>query len=489
MSNRILSCLSLCALVTGCGQTTLTAEQQFLSDVTIAMGGRDTIETAGTLVIEAEGTMLNIGQDLTPEAATMEFAISDYRRALDLDRVRSRTEMTRTPRFEYFRGPDPMRLAYGLDGDVAYSLAADGTARRAPDATANERRSLYYHHPLTLMHAAVSGTATVSNVREEAGHVLADFATTDGPVLTLAVDASTHRPAFIRSTDHHSYFRDVVRTTRFSGSIAAAGLELPATISESLEEFPVSELRVTAAEVGTASDLGAPEPAASAPAAAGPAPPTVSVEPLAEGVWLLAGQSHHSVLVEFSDHLLLIEAPNETRLLAVIAKAEELVPGKPVTHLVNTHHHFDHSGGLRAAVARGLTIVTQAANETFYRRMAEQPSSLVPDLLAEAPRAITLETVDDERILEDGAMRLELYHVQGSPHSRSMLMAYLPQQRLLVQVDLYTPGRSVPQTFAPNLLENIRRRGLEIDRVVPLHGHVIDFAELEDAVARLEAAG
>jgi hypothetical protein len=56
---------------------------------------------------------------------------------------------------------------------------------------------------------------------------------------------------------------------------------------------------------------------------------------VAKGIWWLAGQSHHSVLVEFSDHLMLIEAPqNDTRTLAVIAKARELVPGKPLTQIV-----------------------------------------------------------------------------------------------------------------------------------------------------------
>lgn len=480
--------IAVLLLLTACGDSPppVSAEQQFIDEVAAALGGRAAIEAANTLVIEAEGLRLNVGQDMTPEAATMEFAISGYTRSVDLANGRSRTEETRTPMFEYFRGRDPFQVVSGIDGDVAYDIAADGSARRASEEVAAERISVFHHHPLVLVRAALTGDATVANLRSEGGLSLADVTIDGGKVFTLAVDPASGLPSFIRSTDHHFYLRDVVRKTAFADYGNVGALMLPAVLSRSLDEFHVFRLDVVAQNTGgELGDIAAPTTAVAATPASGSGQVNVEAEMLADGVWFLAGQSHHSVLVEFDDHLVIIEAPNEARTLGVIEKARELVPGKPVTHLVSTHHHFDHSGGIRAAVSEGLTIVTQAANEAFYRRMAGQPATIMPDAQSRAQQPISISSFDERLVHEDESMKLELYHVVGSGHSDSILMAYLPAQRLLIEADLYTPGRTTPQTFAPNMLENVERYGLEVDRIVPIHGGVIDFNVVQAAVAAL----
>jgi len=483
---KYLPAIVAISLLAGCAKAPVPVEQQFIDDAAAALGGKSNIEAVSTLTIEGQGHMLNLGQDLTPESVTMRFEISGYELAVDLANGSSRTELTRTPQFTYFRGPDPMRLVFGIDGGIAYNIGADGSAQRAPENMARERRSTYYHHPLPLLQAALLGTATTSNVRDEDGHTLADFKTSDGKSLTMAVDATTKLPVYIRSADHHSYLRDVTRQTNFSQYEEVGGINLPSELSQTLDEFSVFNLRLTAHNINAAvGDLSAPPEAASAEPISGASPANVTAEEVADGVWFLAGQSHHSVLIEFSDHLMVVEAPNETRTLAVLAKAAELVPDKPVTQLVNTHHHFDHSAGIRAAVSEGLTIVTQAANEAFYRRMAEQPSTIVPDALAHKPQAIKIEVVEDVRSYADDSMAVELYHIAGNPHSDSMLMAYLPEHRLIIEADAFTPSPGRAQLFSPNLLENIQRHGLEIDRIVPIHGGVGDFAELESHVQGL----
>ena len=61
-----------------------------------------------------------------------------------------------------------------------------------------------------------------------------------------------------------------------------------------------------------------------------------------------------------------------------------------------------------------------------------------------------------------------------------MLVAYLPRERLLIEVDAFSPGGSY-HPYAANLLEQVQRRKLRVDRIIPLHGTIEPFNALEAA--------
>ena len=469
---------------------TVPPERQIIDDAAAALGGRDRILALKTLVLEGEGINGNLGQDMTPEATTQAFNVTAYRRAIDLAGSRARIEQTRTPNFTYFQGQAPQKQVVGIDGDVAYAVGANGNATRASNAVARDRRAELYHHPLTIVRAALDPATRLSNPRTAGSERVVDVTTAGGLTLTLAIDSATKLPTRVVSMTDNANLGDVAVETSFTGYQNVNGLQLPARLTTSSDKYRTADLRMTKQTVdGETGDLAAPAAAASAAPVAGPPPAKVTAEEVAKGVWFLAGQTHHSVLVEFSDHLTLIEAPqNEIRALAVIAKARELRSGKPLTQVVVTHHHFDHSGGLRAAVSEGLTVVTHTANVAFFQEAAGRAHTIAPDALAKNPKPLKMETFDDDLELKDGAMTVNLFHVAGSSHAGTMLMAYLPKERLLVEADVYSPAAAT-QPYAANLLENITKRNLRVDRILPIHGQIVPYSEFVKAVQAASSTG
>ena len=278
--------------------------------------------------------------------------------------------------------------------------------------------------------------------------------------------------------------------TSFSDYAAAGELTLPQQRSQGRDTFPISDLRVMHTVNGETGDLTAPEDVASADEP-GPRPANVEVEELASGVWFLAGQSHHSVLVDFPEYTVLVEAPqNDTRTLAVIEQARELVPDKPLRYVINTHHHFDHSGGLRAAVSEGLTVITHETNRSLFEDLVARQHTIVADRLAQNPAELMLETVTGDEVyeLKGGTRIMELYRIGDNPHNDGMLAVYLPGEQILIQADMYIPGVGGEfATAAAVLLQSIRDRELRVSRLVPIHGAVAPLDELEQAVRDAEA--
>jgi glyoxylase-like metal-dependent hydrolase (beta-lactamase superfamily II) len=210
----------------------------------------------------------------------------------------------------------------------------------------------------------------------------------------------------------------------------------------------------------------------------------VDVQLLSEGVWYLTGGTHHSLVVEFKDYMAIIEAPlDEARSNAVLIEAKHLVINKPVKYLINTHHHFDHSGGLRTYVAEGATIVTSAMNKPFYDQMFKVKTTLAPDRLAKTPKAAAYLPVTDKYILTDGTQKIELYAMKNDNHNEGMLIAYIPAGKILVEADEWNPpavgapAPATPPAASVNLYDNVQRLKLDVSKIAPIHGRLVSMAD------------
>jgi glyoxylase-like metal-dependent hydrolase (beta-lactamase superfamily II) len=258
--------------------------------------------------------------------------------------------------------------------------------------------------------------------------------------------------------------------------------------------FPVLDIVVAEVEPNSAAALeirGAQNTPVGAGAPAPAAPAEVRTEKIGDGVWFLNLGAPQALLVEFKDYLVIIEAPTgEERSLATIAAAQKLVPNKPIKYLVNTHHHSDHAGGLRTYAAMGIPIITHQSHKRWYEReIFRNPHTLNPDRLSRTPHGPMIEAMGDKRVLTDGAMTLELHLMRGNLHSEGLLMAYVPTLKLLIQADAFAPRPGAaplpkPSPYTTNLVDNVERLKLDVQRVAHVHGGVSPWDDVLAAAGR-----
>src|SRR5690606_34409678 len=144
------------------------------------------------------------------------------------------------------------------------------------------------------------------------------------------------------------------------------GLQYPAEIVQKRGGWPTFEAQILGANVNPANLtalLTPPARPAGGPPPGGGAPPAAAAERLADGVYRITG-GYVALAVEFNDHIVIYEpaGQNEARAQAIFAEAKRVIPGKPIRYGVLSHHHFDHTSGLPAVVAEGVTIFTHEVN-------------------------------------------------------------------------------------------------------------------------------
>jgi glyoxylase-like metal-dependent hydrolase (beta-lactamase superfamily II) len=165
------------------------------------------------------------------------------------------------------------------------------------------------------------------------------------------------------------------------------------------------------------------------------------------------------------------------------------VPNKPIRYLVNTHAHFDHSGGVRAFAAEGVTIITHEMNKPYFEKVFRNPHRINPDRLTLSGKSAVIEGVGDKRVLTDGARTVEVYHVRGNLHNDGLLMVYLPKEKVLIQADAFHPRPGAPPypsppPFTVNLFDNIQRLKLDVAQVLHIHGGTDPLAAVAKAAGR-----
>lgn len=439
-----------------------------------------------TLSFSATGRWYQFGQAPAPGQPWPAFAISRYQADIDFAAGAERVQQTRKQLVEAGR-ERPVPVEQSLDQYVAGRHAWNRTvlaanAQALPAATPQpaavaERAAEIWSTPQGFLKAALANQATVQ-----------------GNEVSFTVDGKWRYVGWLNAAGQVERINTWVPTpvlgdtlveTRFEGYRDFNGVPFPSRILRSQGGHPVLDLQVSEVKAGAVTGLDVPQNVREAK----PAPVTVNLAKLADGVHYVTGGTHHSVVIEQRDHLVLVEAPlSEERSQAVLAKLKAEFPGKPVRSLINTHAHFDHSGGLRTWVAEGATIVTAEPNRAFYETAWAAPRTLEPDQLAKAPRTASFQTFRNKLVINDGSRAIEIHEIAGNGHNDAFALVYLPQSKVLVQADAYTPlAANAPRPtslnpYTVNLVQNVERLKLDVAQVAALHGPgVVTLADLRAA--------
>jgi len=330
----------------------------------------------------------------------------------------------------------------------------------------------------------------------------------------VSFDPQTRLPARIRSLDYDNVWGDVNFDLVLSDWRTLGALRVAASQKYELNGRVIIELRVTDASAGAsipanhfeppaAVKAGAPKPASgnvpyqwvlrrqfigvytdsdhvSYDTRAGTGLRLVEVAP---GVQHQSGGTHHSLVVEMRDHLIVMDAPvDDSQSNWTIKAAKEKYPGKPIRYLVMTHHHMDHSGGLRAYAAEGATLVVGAGAAGHYRKVLSAPFTRNPDLASRDLSGTRIMEVADRQVFGDGKREFVAYLIDN-PHAASTLMGYVADARIGYVTDIWSPGAGpLPGKIIPPLaavVNAVKKAGISPLKFVGGHGTVFDYAPLE----------
>jgi len=474
--------------------TTMFALLLFLAPA-IAMAADPALERAATAMgasglksirYSGDGVGYTFGQAYKPGLAWPKITVRSFVRSVNYETGSMRDEIL-FARAEGLGGGGyphvaPQRNEQYVSGEFAWNQVANAPVA-GPRFVADRVHQLWIT-PQGVVKAAIRNNATVRQEKRNGQTYAAASFAEPGRFKAVAFIGANGLIDRVESVFPDPVLGDTPAVTTYSEYRDFNGVKFPTRIAQTQGGFPVLDLAVREVEPNAAVQIQLPD-------AVKTATERVTADKVADGVWFIAGGSHNSVAIEMKDYMILVETPlNDGRSVPVIAQVKQLSPGKPIRYVINSHGHFDHSGGLRAAVAEGATIVTHSQNKPYFEKAFATPNTISPDALAKSGKKPRFMTVGEKAVIKDGTRTVELYHVTDSHHTDSFLMVYLPKEKLLIEADSFTPlppNAPAPVPANPlhaNLVDNLGQLKMPVDKILPLHGRVVPASDLYAAVGQ-----
>jgi glyoxylase-like metal-dependent hydrolase (beta-lactamase superfamily II) len=379
---------------------------------------------------------------------------------------------------------------------------------------AAERRELVRVSPRLLAGALAKPESVAAIADQELGHQsYPSVVITVGPNKFIVLfDKATKLPVAVRTRDEDNIWGDSNYDLVFSDWKEVGGTKIASTLSFRLNAMEVQRItfkEITANAPVDPKAFAVPDAVkAAAKTASGPVPyqwvlrriflgrftdsdaiyfpagGSFKLVELAPNVQMVQGGGANNLIVNMADGIAVFDAPtDEGQSRWVIDAAKAKYPGKPVKYLVLTHHHMDHTGGMRAFVAEGATVIVPTPDKAYFEQVIKAPHMLEPDSQQKAMKSAMVQEVKDTLALKDANVEINLYNIPN-PHVEGFLLIHLPKENILWVTDLISPRGPItrnPQTVAVG--EALRKYNITGATIAGGHGTTAKQADITPALA------
>lgn len=170
------------------------------------------------------------------------------------------------------------------------------------------------------------------------------------------------------------------------------------------------------------------------------------VRVLAPGVFAFVGNDGktNSGFVVTDSGVVVIDTQGPPELAKLLREKIKETTDKPVTHVVNTHYHGDHTFG-NQYFDEGLIIAHENTSKALVERDTEHRAMFRRFFGEESLREFRLTlpeaTFTERMILRQGGKTMELIFAGGKAHTDGDIYVWLPEERVLFAGDLLYSGR------------------------------------------------
>jgi glyoxylase-like metal-dependent hydrolase (beta-lactamase superfamily II) len=478
-----------------------------------AEGGADAVRGLKGLAVKGDAKFWEPGQSLAAGGEPRFLGDAKFAITWDVAKGTARTDWDRDQKY-----PDPpIKLKYTEILFPAFGVVTDekGSQPMSRVRLAALLRELERASPQLLINAMDDP----SNVRAASPAQLGQQSlpavsfNDKGTNFTILFDPGTHLPAAIRTRDDDNIHGDSNYDLVLADWKAVGGAKLAQSLSYQINGVEVAKLNyrdVTANPAIGADEFAVPDAvkAVAGPPATGNVPyqwvlrrlfltryldsdnviyPNgggLKLVELAPNVQHVEGGTANNLIVAMKDYLVVFDAPyGELQSRWVIDAAKAKYPGKPIKYLVLTHHHMDHTGGMRTFVAEGATIVVPAPDKAYFEKDVAAPRTIAPDDLQKKPTQANIVEVKDQMSLKDDTDEIRIYNITN-PHVQGMFIGHVLKGNVLYVTDLISPRGAIERSEATVAVgEAVKKYGIASSVVAGGHGTTAKQADIAQALA------